>query len=293
MRFLKQCALALGLLFACVSPSESALYTYLPLPLSQVQGGVGTAVINATAGDLFYASANGTMNVLHIGSNAQCLTVASSMPSWASCGGGGGPTLAGTQTWTGTNTFQVNFVPIVLSCPGSNTCDINTQSQILSEYYGPQQSASCSSGIGPNGTIWQIHSNSNSVGLPNVVSLAIGASWNGSLEIASCVPFDNTAGIYSDATASSNGVVAAYPWHPATDPRCTVSTGGTSCSTTFTAPHTGMKCSGSPQGTGLLGGVGQFAPGFTASSDPTWTITATFAAPVTGGGTDTFSTVCV
>lgn len=77
--------------------------------------GSGTVITAATmtlgsdaAGDIFYRASGGLLTRLAVGSDTQVLTLASGLPSWAAAGGG--VSLAGTNTWTGQNTFAAGTI---------------------------------------------------------------------------------------------------------------------------------------------------------------------------------------
>jgi hypothetical protein len=55
-------------------------------PMPEIEG--GTNQLTYTTGDILYASASNTLSKLAVGSNAEVLTLAAGIPSWAANGGG-------------------------------------------------------------------------------------------------------------------------------------------------------------------------------------------------------------
>lgn len=197
-------------------------------------------------------------------SNTNCLTTDGTNNAWASCGGGGGgPTLSATQTWTGVNTY-------------SNTLKVNPFDGIQLQS-GPNvfllaDGSTCSGGT--SGAAFDFYV----AGGPGAVLCGDGS---GNISI----------GLSGQTTAIENGTVAAYPWHPATDPACTVGAGGTSCTATVTVPGpNSMRCSANDEGA-ALGGVGY---SISVSSPSAGVVTITYGAVgvIAGGGTATFSVTC-
>lgn len=64
-----------------------ALALFLPVTASAVNV---TVPQSGALGDILYGRANGTYTTLTIGANGDCLKISSSLPSWGSCGAGGG-----------------------------------------------------------------------------------------------------------------------------------------------------------------------------------------------------------
>jgi hypothetical protein len=70
-------------------------------------GSGGTGLTSYNSGDLLYYSSGTTLTRRAIGSTNQVLTVVGGVPTWATPSGGSGDvTLAGTQSFTGVNTFS-------------------------------------------------------------------------------------------------------------------------------------------------------------------------------------------
>ncbi len=89
----------------------------------------------------------------------------------------------------------------------------------------------------------------------------------------------------------ANGMVAT-PWHPVSDPSCSVSTGGTSCTTTVTVPGPDtMRCSANDEADPLVAAGDRI--GVSVPVSGVVTIKYTSLGVVAGGGTaGPFSVVC-
>lgn len=251
----------LALLFVALkTPAMSAFYPYLPSMIGQAGKVLGT---------------NGTV------------------PSWVTGGGGGGPTLAANQTWTGVNSYTNVAGGLAFGTALTNQIDMTFQSGsngfgILNKL-GVNSTRNCGSvgGFGYYGDFLDFYdtagggdaftiNNANNVGFCDAVDI------EGTLNAEQ--------GIFAGPPATS---VQTYPWHPTTAPSCTIGTGGTTCTTSnLTLPAAGMQCTANPVGSGTIGGVGQFALGITYPTTSTFNITATFVTTLVSGGTDTFSTIC-
>lgn len=81
-------------------------------PVEETKGGTGTATY--AAGDILYASASNTLSKLAKGSDAEVLTLASGLPSWAASGAGGGA-WDFVSTTTASNDASVIFTDLTLS----------------------------------------------------------------------------------------------------------------------------------------------------------------------------------
>lgn len=71
-----------------VANGSITLGTWQASPIGPIYGGTGLSSI--AQGDLLYGSGSNVISRLTVGTNGQCLTVATSLPSWGSCGGGAG-----------------------------------------------------------------------------------------------------------------------------------------------------------------------------------------------------------
>ena len=186
----------------------------------------------------------------------------------------GGPTLVATQTWTGINTFS-NAV----SNFGTNGTDtkINIGTSTGTIYIGSDATKTCAGITGDAFVINDPGLGGSSILTSNDSINALGIC--GELHLA-------------DLLFGANSTVGVVPWHPATDPTCTVGAGGTSCAATFTVPGPDtMRCTANDEGV-ALGGIGY---SISVSPPATGVVTLTYGAVgvIAGGGAVTFSVVCL
>jgi len=70
------------------SNGDITALTGLTTALSSQEGGTGANLSGATTGSVPYFSSVGVETALSVGTNGQCLTLSSGLPSWGSCGSG-------------------------------------------------------------------------------------------------------------------------------------------------------------------------------------------------------------
>lgn len=112
---------------------------------------------------------------------------------------------------------------------------------------------------------------------------------NGFTSIARLDPSGNLS-LAGGIQAGNQTSVTAYPWHPSSDPTCSIAAAGTACSTTTTMPVSGMRCGVVLIDTGTIGGV--IVVPSVGYSGTTLTLYATALSSIAGGGTAAFSVSC-
>jgi lysophospholipase L1-like esterase len=98
--------------------------------------------------------------------------------------------------------------------------------------------------------------------------------------------------VHAGGFVNGSDTVVAHPWHPPSDPTCTIAPGGTSgCSVKVTMPASGMRCSANMETTNFYNGIRLSI--FITYSGAIETLGAeTNGAAVPGGASPVFSEVC-
>jgi hypothetical protein len=300
----------IALFAACALTAASASAQYVPINAElPSQGGHAGAILGtngtntswvatptpfpgavvptpSATGQLLYSANGTTWIVLAIGSGGQCLLSNGSplIPTWGSCGAGGGPTLAANQTWTGVNAYTnaagSNFGTPLANNPNLINIAQGVGGQDNYMHLGGDASKICDGQTGDalafsdsnNGAYITVSSNGASIGICQDT-------------------YFTTATRFSNGLFSVASNVQVFPWHPATAPTCTIGLGGTTCTTSsFTPPSASNVCTANAQGTTPPGGV----VGETTVSAPgaTDTVTYTSVSAIGGGAVVTFNVTC-
>jgi hypothetical protein len=183
-----------------------------------------------------------------------------------SSAGGGGPTLAATQTWTGVNTYAASTTTGEIIIGG-------TSSNCVMDY-----------GLSIGGVL-NLPCDVATRALLNVNHMFNQGTYQDATGAA------GTSGQILSSTGTGTLWITSPAGHPATAPTCTVTAGTATCtSAAFTPPNATSVCTANVRGTGPPGGI----PGEVDVSAPGATDTVTFTAVTTivAGASVTFNVTC-
>jgi hypothetical protein len=102
-----------------VSGGTVSVGTWQGTAIAAVNGGTGQTAY--TSGDLLYASGTTVVSKLAVGSNGNCLIVASALPSWGSCSGAAATLQSGYDATSGNTITTTDARDLLVTLPNTST----------------------------------------------------------------------------------------------------------------------------------------------------------------------------